>query len=94
MAVPKKAMMGRGPSSLHQAGFLSTTVSGGPAGQVLSGASQPEQAFKAAYPSYSGEPPNSAALTVACAICALPMKGNWWQPVERGGKPCGLLKNI
>ena len=49
--------MGRGPSSLHRAGFLSTTVSGGPAGQVLSGASQPEQAFKAAQTSYREETP-------------------------------------
>ena len=71
MAVPKKAKMARSFSSLHQAGFLSTTVSGGPAGQVLSGASQPEQALRAAYPSQSEEPPKQRSTDGRlCDLCA------------------------
>ena len=62
--------MGRGPSSLHRAGFLSTTVSSGLAGQVLSGASQPEQAFKAAQPSYREEPPKQRSTDGRlCDLC-------------------------
>ena len=62
--------MGRGPSSLHRAGFLSTKVSSGPEGQVLSGASQPEQAFKAAQPSYRDEPPKQRSTDGRlCDLC-------------------------
>ena len=63
--------MARGLPSLHQAGVLSTTVSGGPAGQVLSGASQPEQALRAAYPSQSEELPNQCRTERRlCDLCA------------------------
>ena len=62
--------MGRGPSSLHRAGFLSTKVSSGPEGQVLSGASQPEQAFKAAQPSHRDEPPKQRSTDGRlCDLC-------------------------
>ena len=71
MAVPKKATMARSLPSLHQAGLLSATVSGGPAGQVLSGASQPEQALRAAYPSQSEELPNQCMTDGRlCDLCA------------------------
>ena len=79
MAVPKN----RGLPSLRQAGVLGTTVSGGPAGQVLSGASQPEQALRAAYPSQSEELPNQCRTDRRlCDLCAT----NEGELVETSGK--------
>ena len=70
------------------AGFLSTTVSGGPVGQVLSGASQPEQAFEAAYPSHSEEPPKQSSTDGRlCDLCATRTGGNQWS-VEASPVAC------